>query len=353
MYFATQAGQEARKLPASAWAGGEIAMPFNLTRRTLLTATVASAAVTPFTRAARAQDWPAKPIRIIVGYPAGGATDLYARAYGDYIAQQLGQPVLVENKPGASGIIAAQAVKAAPADGYTLMFTIAGVLFQNRVLYKSLPYDPDKDFVVIATMSAGGLILTAHKSTGAKTLKDLVQYAKSNKVSSGTYAAGSLPHIVVAELNGQYGTKIEAVHYRGEAPMWQDLNAGAISAAMGSYGAASNVLQTGAGIAVAVWPRRTPKLPDIPTFLEQGALEKASGVQGFIGLFGPAGMPKAAVEKLSELMVQAGNSERIRNLMDTFGADEPAKGHLEFQKLYDREKPIWVELVSKLGLTPQ
>jgi tripartite-type tricarboxylate transporter receptor subunit TctC len=328
-------------------------MPIELNRRRVLSISLASAAVSPFGGLARAQAWPSKPIKIIVSYPAGGATDLYARAYGDYISQQVGQPVLVENKAGAGGIIGAQAVKSAPADGYTLLFTIATTMIMNRVLYKNLPYDPDKDFVPISAMSGGGLIFAVHKSIGAKTLKDFVEYAKSNKVSSGTYAPGSLPHIAVAELNAQYGINIEAVHYRGEAPMWQDLNAGAISAAMGSYGAASNVLQTGAGIAVAVWPRRTPKLPDIPTFLEQGALEKASGVQGFIGLFGPAGMPKAAVEKLSELMVQAGNSERIRNLMDTFGADEPAKGHLEFQKLYDREKPIWVELVSKLGLTPQ
>jgi tripartite-type tricarboxylate transporter receptor subunit TctC len=323
------------------------------TRRRILSWSVASAAVLPFGGLARAQAWPSKPIKIIVGYPAGGATDLFARAYGDSISQQVGQPVLVENRAGAGGIIAAQALKSAPADGYTLMFTIATTIVMNRALYKTLPYDTDKDFVLISSMSPGNLIFAVHKSTGAKTLKDFFAYAKTNKVSSGTYAAGSFAHIAVAELNAQFGTNVEPVHYRGEAPMWQDLNAGAIQAAIGSYAAASSVLETGVGIPIAAWPGRNTKLPDVPSFIELGATSKVFGLTGYVCLVGPAGMPKAAVEKISALMVEAGKTERVRKLTETFGTDETAKGHVEFQELYDREKPIWLELVSKLGLTPQ
>ena len=155
--------------------------------------------------------------------------------------------MVVENKPGAGGSIAAQAVKAAPADGYTLMFTISTTMIMNRVLYKNLPYDADKDFVLISSMSAGHLPLVASKATGATNLKEFVEYARKNKVSIGTYAAGSYSHIAVAELNKHFGLQMEAVHYRGEAPMWQDLAAGVIQAASGSYAAASNVLQSGAG----------------------------------------------------------------------------------------------------------
>jgi tripartite-type tricarboxylate transporter receptor subunit TctC len=261
--------------------------------------------------------------------------------------------VLVENKAGAGGIIAAQAVKAAPPDGYTLMFTIATTMIMNRVLYKSLPYDADRDFVLISYMSPGNLIFATHKSTGVKSLKDFLAYAKTNKVSSGTYAAGSFAHIAVAELNAQYGTAIEPVHYRGEAPMWQDLNAGVIQAAIGSYAAASSVLESGVGVPLASWPGRNTKLPDVPSFVEQGATSKAFSLTGFVCLVGPAGMPKAAVERLSDVMVAAGKTERVRNLTATFGTDETARGHVEFQALYEREKPIWIELVSKLGLTPQ
>ena len=139
-------------------------MSSRITRRTVIKTGIATAAAMPIAGAAWAQAWPAKPIKIVVGYPAGGLTDLFARAYGEYLGQRLGQPVVVENKPGAGGSIAAQAVKAAPADGYTLMFTISTTMIMNRVLYKNLPYDADKDFVLISSMSAGHLPLVASKA---------------------------------------------------------------------------------------------------------------------------------------------------------------------------------------------
>ncbi len=184
-------------------------------------------------------------------------------------------------------------MKTAPADGYTLMFTISTTMIMNRVLYKSLPYDPDKDFVLISCMSSGGLPLVASKATGATNLKEFVEYARKNKVSIGTYAAGSTRTSSVAELNKHFGLQMEAVHYRGEAPMWQDLAAGVIQAASGSYAAASNVLQSGAGRAIAV-PQitRMSKLPDVATFLEQGVTSKAFQLKGFICAVGPAGMPQ-------------------------------------------------------------
>jgi tripartite-type tricarboxylate transporter receptor subunit TctC len=227
-------------------------------------------------------------------------------------------------------------------------------MIMNRVLYKSLPYDADKDFVLISSMSAGHLPLVASKATGATNLKEFAEYARKNKVSIGTYAAGSYAHIAVAELNKHFGLQMEAVHYRGEAPMWQDLAAGVIQAASGSYAAASNVLQSGAGQPIAVpQTKRMRKLPDVATFLEQGVTSKAFQLQGFICLVGPTGLPQELVQRVSDLMVEGGKSERVRNLLDTFGVDDSAVGHEDFKKLVAEEGPVWIGLVQSLGLTPQ
>jgi len=300
------------------------------------------------------QAWPSKPIRIVCGYPAGGLTDIFARAYGEYIAQKTGQPVTVENKAGASGAIAAEQVKSAPADGHTLMWTISTTMIMNKVLFKKLPYDPDKDFVLISWMNAGHLPTIVAKNVPATNLKEFVEWAKSRKVSLGTYGAGSYSHVVVEALNRLYGLGMEAVHYRGEALMWQDLASGSIQGGSGSYAAASSVLQTGAGRPIAVPSMaRMKKLPDIGTFYEQGATDRAFLVRGWIGLVGPAGMPKEIVQKLSDMMVEAGKTERIQKILDTFGIDEAARDHVFFEKIVREEGPTWIDLVKSLNIEPQ
>ncbi|MBP8306435.1 MAG: tripartite tricarboxylate transporter substrate binding protein [Burkholderiaceae bacterium] len=302
---------------------------------------------------ANAQTWPTKPIRIIVGYPPGGLTDIFARAYGEHLSQRLGQQVVVENRSGAGGSLAAQAVKNSPPDGYTLMFTISTTMIMNKVLYKSLPYDPDKDFVLISSMSAGHLPLIVNKKLGITNLKEFVEYARTNKVTLGTYAAGSYSHIAVAELNRIFGLKMEAVHYRGEAPMWQDVGAGVIAGGSGSVAAATSVLQSGIAVPIAVpQTKRMRILPNVATFQEQGVPDKAFQLKGFICLVGPTGMPPELVQRLSDLMVEGGKTEKVQKILATFGIDEAAVSHQEFRKLVDEEAPIWLALVRSLGLTP-
>ena len=242
-------------------------------RRQFIATGAAAAALPLFTIEAQAQAWPSKPIRIVVGYPAGGQTDIIARTYGEYMSRQLGQPVVVENKAGAGGIIAAVEVKRAPPDGHTLMLTISTTMIQNRVTVKNLPYDADKDFVLPSLMTQIGLVMVSSQKTGTSNLKEFVAYAKkTDKVSMGTYAAGSTAHLIIVELNKQYGLNIEAVHYRGEAPMWADINGQSLDAAVGSYNAALPVLQGGRGKAVAATGlQRLPPLPDVQTMVEQGA----------------------------------------------------------------------------------
>ncbi|ETR77339.1 hypothetical protein X566_06650 [Afipia sp. P52-10] len=329
-------------------------MSFDVTRRHLLAAGAAAATLPLVGRQASAQGaWPNKPIKIVAGYPAGGQTDLYARSYGEYLAKQLGQPVLVENKAGAGGTVAAIDVKRAAPDGYTLMFTISTTMIMNRVLLKNIAYDADKDFALISIMPSGSLPLVASQKSGAKTLKEFIDYAKkTDKVSIGTYAAGSFAHIAIAELNKQYGLNIEAVHYRGESPMWADLMGQSIDGAIGSYAGALPVLQSGRGLAVAVSRKRISVMPDVPTFEEQGATSKAFQLTGFQCCAAPTGTPDAIIKKLSELFVAGGQTEKVREMLKSQGVDDAAMTLEESQKLYKDESPIWLELVSSLGLTP-
>ena len=301
-----------------------------------------------------AQAWPAKPIRIVVTYPPGGLTDVYARAYGEFVSQKVGQPVVVENKAGAAGAIGAEIVKGAPADGYTLMFTNSTTMVQNKVLFKKLPYDPDKDFALVAWFNTGHLPTALNKDVPAKTVAEFAAWAKDRKVSLATYGAGSYAHVVAETLNRHYGLKMEAVHYRGEALMWQDVASGAVQSASGSYAAMLPFVQSGAVRIVAVPTMvRMKKLPDVPTFYEQGLQEKAFQVRGWVGCAAPAGTPDGVVQKLSDLMVEGGKTERVQKINETFGIDEAARDRAYFKKVIDEEGPVWLDVIKSLNIEPQ
>jgi tripartite-type tricarboxylate transporter receptor subunit TctC len=324
------------------------------TRRQFVAAGVAATALPLSGAGGSAQGtWPARPIKIVAGYPAGGQTDLFARTYGDFLAKQLGQPVLVENKAGAGGTVAAVDVKRAPPDGYTLMFTISTTMIMNRALMKNIAYDAEKDFILISIMPSGSLPLVAGSKTGAKSLNDFINYARrTGRASVGTYAAGSYAHIAIAELNRQYGLKMEPVHYRGEAPMWTDLANQTIDAAIGSYGAATAVLQSERGRAIAMSRKRMSVLPDVPTFMEQGATSRAFRLTGFQCCVAPAGTPPDIVRRISQLLVEAGKGQKVHDMMKSYGIEEAALSLEESQRLYNEEAPVWLELVRSLALEP-
>ena len=313
-----------------------------------------AAALAALPAPAIAQAWPSKPIKIVVTYPAGGLTDVFARAYGEYVSQKVGQPVVVENKTGAAGAIGAEMVKSSAPDGYTLMFTNSTTMIMNKVLFKKLPYDPDKDFALVAWFNTGHLPTIINKDVPAKNVAEFAAWARDRKVSLATYGAGSYAHVVTETLNRHYGLKMEAVHYRGEALMWQDVASGAVQGASGSYASASAVLQTGAGRPIAVpTMERMKKLPDVPTFYEQGLTEKAFQVRGWVGCCAPVGTPDGVVQKLSDLMVEAGKTERIQKIIDTFGIDEAARDRTYFKKVLDEEGPVVLDVIKSLNIEPQ
>ena len=180
--------------------------------------------------------WPNKPITIVVNFPAGGLTDGIARAFGQAVQQATGQQVIIDNKPGASGNIGAALVARAPADDYTFLHSVSSTLVQNRVMFKQLGFDPDKDFTIVSGTSSGVLPVVVHKTIPAevKDLKSFIAYAKGKKLNWGSWAIGSSSHIFAQRLNELYGLGIEVVTYKGDAPMWQDMGSGSLQAAMGS-----------------------------------------------------------------------------------------------------------------------
>jgi tripartite-type tricarboxylate transporter receptor subunit TctC len=289
---------------------------------------------------------------MICPFPPGGLTDLYTRAIADHLQTSLGQPVVVENRPGAGGLIGNDLVAKAAPDGYTFLVTIQTTLVQGQVLYKKLPYNPENDFTWISALGAGHLPFGVPASLPVKSFREFVEYAKTNRTSMGTYAAGSFPHMVAGQLNKLYGTKIEAVHYKGETPMWIDVAGGQIQGAIGSVAGVLPHVQKGSVRVVAVPTNvRSPKLPEVPTFIEQGFTDPVFALRGWIGLFGPAKLPREIMERVSRLTIEAGESARLKQLYDQFGIAERPTTPEEFLRMYRTDGPQWIAITRELGIT--
>ena len=324
-----------------------------LNRRHFIAAGTVAAAMPLFSRSASAQGaWPSRNIRMVCSYPAGGQTDLLARAFGDYITKQVGKTVVIENKAGASGSIGAAEVARSAPDGHTILCSISATYVTNRVMMKNPGYDMDKDLTLVSVIPGAGLPLCASLASGVKTLDDFVAFArKKGQVNFGTYSAGSSPHMTINELNKQYGLNIEPIHYRGEAPMWTGLLDGTLDVAMGSYTGAQSVLQSNRGTVFAVHSKKVDAIPDIKTLPEQGATAKLFTLSGFSGWAVPKATPQAVVDRLAELCVAANNDPKVKEVLATFVL-EPAIGFKETNALYQRELPIWIESAKSLGLEP-
>jgi tripartite-type tricarboxylate transporter receptor subunit TctC len=331
----------------------EGAMSVKFNRRHFMAAGSAAAAMPFVLRKASAQAaWPSRQIRMICSYPAGGQTDLLARAFGQFISKQIGQTVVIENKAGASGAIGTAEVARAEPDGHTILCSISTTYVMNRVTMKSPGYDMDKDLTLVSVIPGAGLPLVASRKSGVTTLDEFVASARKNgKVNFGTYSVGSAPHMTINELNRQYGLNIEPIHYRGEAPMWTGLAEGTLDVAMGSYTAAQSVLQSNRGVAFAVHLKKVDAIPNVKTLPEQGATSKFFTVSGFTGWALPKATAQPIVDRLAQLCVAANSDPKVKEVLSTFVL-EPALGFKESNALYQRELPVWLESARALGLQP-
>lgn len=316
---------------------------------------VAPAIVRAQGTAAPVGDWPSKPVRFVCGYAAGGLTDLFARLAAEHLTTKYGKPFVVENKTGAGSIIAADMVAKSPPDGYTILFTNSTAMFQNQVIFKSVPYDTAKDFIPVSMLSAGKVPLCIHKSVpGGNDLAALVAYAKKNKTSFGTTGIGSLSHVFCMKLNDTFGIAMEPVHYRGEAPMWADLSAGVTQAACSTLQGASAAIQAGNARAVAVPTKtRSRRLPDVGTFYEQGATHPYFLLESMVCCVAPTGTPEPVVEALSAGMVELNNEARMRDFVDKFGLDQGAQGRRDFAAFVRDMGPLLTQAVKDLNIEPQ
>ncbi len=304
--------------------------------------------IKPATRAAG--DWPSKPIRIVVAFPPGGLTDAYARLYAEHLTAKFGVTAVVDNKPGAGAIIGIDAVAKSPPDGYTLLMTTSGTVWQNRVLYTKLPYNLDKDIVPVALFPSGPLVVGVPEKLGINSYRELIAYAKTNDINMGSYAPGSYPQMVADQANRNEGTRIVTINYKGESPMWIDVASGQVQVAIGSFQAFNSVASRGVKAIGVTGSYRSPKLPDVPTLVEQGVPGRLVQLEGGLPLMAPAGTPEAVLRALSQVVVEGADTERAARLRETFAIPNKPKNLAETRADWARDVPVWIKLAVDLGI---
>ena len=294
--------------------------------------------------------YPDKPIKLVIGFPAGGPLDQHARLLTDKLQGILGQPIIVDYKPGAGGSVGAEAVAKSPADGYTLMLANTGVLVINGALYTKLPYNTLKDFTPLARTAMQPLALLVNNSVPAKTLKEFMDYARQNpgKINYGSAGNGGISHLAPEMFKSATGLFMVHIPYRGSAPAFTDLMGGQVQFMAESIPQAASYHKQGKVRALAVTSgQRNPALPDVPTAIESGL--KGFEVVGFYGFMAPAGTPTDVVAKLSDAFKQVLANPDVRNRMVTQGADPAFLGSEDFARFLTAETPRWAEAVKVSG----
>ena len=294
--------------------------------------------------------FPEKPIKVVIGFPAGGPLDQHARLLTDKLQAVLGQPVIVDYKPGAGGSVGAEAVAKSPADGYTLMLANTGVAVINGALYTKLPYNTLKDFTPIARTAMQPLALLVTPKLPVTNLKQFVDYARARpgQINYGSAGNGGISHLVPEMFKNATGIFMVHIPYRGSAPAFTDLMGGQVQFMAESIPQAANYHKQGKVRALAVTSAaRNPALPDVPTVIEAGI--KGFEVVGFYGFLAPAGTPKDVVAKLSDAFKQVLTSPEVRDRMVSQGADPAFLGSEDFAKFLVAETPRWEKAVKASG----
>jgi len=317
-------------------------------QRRHFTAAVAATLAAPLVRA---QNWPARPIKVLVGYPPGGFTDVTARLICDKLGQRLGQPVIVDNKPGANGIVAVdQLAKAAP-DGQTFAVVIAAHA-ANTTLYKKLPYDPKKDLQAVSLIGQSPLLAAVNNDAPYKTAKDFIAFARANpgKISYGSSGNGSAVHLSTELLKSLTGTRMVHIPYRGSAAAFTDLLGGQIhlfmDAAQGLIGPGKAGKVRLIGVASE---KRLPALPEVPTFVEQG-------ITGFVastwaGMLAPAGTPAPIVKRVADEIAAIVRMDDVRARLEAMGTIPVGNSPAEFQKFIDAETAKWGKVIRESNVS--
>jgi tripartite-type tricarboxylate transporter receptor subunit TctC len=323
-----------------------------LPRRTFLHLAAGAAALPAVSRIARAQTYPTRPVRIIVGFAAGGPTDLYARLIGQWLAERLGRPFLIENRPGAGGNIATESVVNAAADGYTLLLVAAANTI-NATLYDNLNYTFIRDIAPVAGILRTFYVMEVNPSVPAKTVPEFIAYAKANpgKVNMASAGSGTPQHVAGELFNMMAGVNMLHVPYRGAAPALTDLLGGQVQVMFDNLTSSIEHIRTGKLRALAVTTAvRSEALLDVPTV---GDFLPGFEASGLYGLGAPKATPAAIIERLNQ-EINAGLADpkikaRLADLGGTMLPGSPA----DFGKLIAEETEKWAKVVKFAGIKPE
>ena len=304
-----------------------------------------------FVAAATAQTYPDKPIRVILPVPAGGTPDVLARHVTPGMAELLGQSLVIDNRGGAGGRIAAELVARAAPDGYTIFLTSPGALTIVPHVTQNVPYDTHKDFAPIGLVSTGPFLLLVHPSVPAKTVKELIALARAEpgKLNYSSAGNGTANHLAMEHFKRAAGVNFTHVPYKGAPQAVTDLLAGRVSVTMNSIPPILAHIKAGRLQPLAVaGTKRSPLLPGVPTANEAGVANFEAG--SWLGLLAPAKTPQRIVARLSEVMVKTVNAPETRSRIEALGADPVGSSGKEFAALIRREWELNAQIIKAAGV---
>jgi tripartite-type tricarboxylate transporter receptor subunit TctC len=300
---------------------------------------------------AHAQEFPVKPIRLIVPFAPGGPSDISARAIAEALRDVLGQAIVVENKPGAGAVVATQALLAAPADGYTLMMA-SNVLSTGKWLYKQLPFDPLRDLRAVIGVTRSPLFVLVSSTFPGNGIGDLIRAAEQRpgKLNYASAGAGTMPHLAAELLKQRYGLDIAHVPYRGSGPALTDVMSGQVQVYIDIVLSAQSHVRAGTVKALGVTTKtRIATFPDVPTLDEQGV--KDYEVTSWFGIVTRAGVPDAVVARLNAAVDKVLQTEAVRERLASMGAIPIGGTPRAFQAMIEGEYEMWGKVITAAGIS--
>jgi tripartite-type tricarboxylate transporter receptor subunit TctC len=297
-----------------------------------------------------AEDYPSRPIRFIVPYPAGGPLDTVARLLGQKISASLKQPIVVEDKPGAGGNIGADLVAKAPPDGYTILMGAVATHAINPTLYAHIPYDPVRDFAPITQVASTPNVLVVNPTLPVASVRELIGYAKAHpgQLNFGSGSTGSAGHLAGELFDAMAGVKMVHVPYKGAAPAMQDLIAGRIQLMFDNFASAAGQIRAGRVRALAVTTAKRSELaPELPTIAESGLA--GFDINTWFGIFAPAGTPGAVIDRLHGEFVRALSTNDVREAMVKLGAEPVGNTPAQFAAYISSEAAKYAKVIQASG----
>lgn len=292
-----------------------------------------------------------RPVRLVVGFAPGGTADVFARMLAQFASQHLGRNVIVDNRPGAAAIIGADHVAKSAPDGNTFLLSFAEALVSNPALYRSLPYQPARDFEFVCLVAQGPLVVAVNKSLGVDSLDGLIKSARERPLNWGSWGAGSHGHLLCEALNRSFRLQIQHVSYKGEAPTIQALLSGEIQVAAGSIGGMKPHLVAGSLKAIgSIGTQRSLALPETRTLFEQGARDAAFTTLGWVGLVAPKGTALSVRQQWTDLVRAFFAREETRRQFLNYGFEPRVLDESAFRKLFETDAITWSRLIEQAGV---